>query len=434
MTHARPALAAIAALALTLPAAASASTASIEPAAGDLGPIITYTAANNEANKVDLKVTGATVEIADPGATSITPGANCTAVNAKKVSCTNPNPTLTLYTKAELGNGNDTFAVAGVAAEVRGGPGSDDLNGGEHFDLLDGGGVGTDALHGGPGDDFLTDGDTTGASNKDTFDGGDGLDSADYRERTATVNVDLADAAGDGEVGEDDTLTSIERATGGSGNDVIRATDGPSILDGQAGNDELDGRGGDDIILGRTGNDLMIGGGGVDDIEGEEGDDTLRLDNPAGTYDRLTLCSSGNDTIVGIGPSPFVEMGCETGDFGFGYVAPLKPKKVGTSTITVRVVCPAAYKKDGKCKGSIVAEPKSAYKKDAAYRKAHRYGAEKFSISKSSSNVRIDLNSAGRKQLKKSAFKMQFQVNLKETATSTKRRFEWTSYVVKSFL
>ena len=425
------AAAALAAAALTIPASASASTVSLDPGGGDEGSKITYTAAPGEANKVDVKVTGGTAEIDDPGAT-ITAGANCVAApNGKKATCTNPSrPSIDTFFAA-LGDGNDSFDAAGVFTRVEGGVGNDDLGGGEKTDVFDGGG-GTDTLRGNAGDDHLTDGDTTGATNKDTLIGGDGTDTVSYKVRTATVAVDLADNAGDGEAGENDTVAAVENAEGGSGNDVIGGTDGPNGLGGNAGNDEVDGRGGDDIVLGRAGNDLLIGGAGRDDIEGEEGDDKLRLDNPAGVYDKLTLCGSGKDTIVGIGPSPFVERGCEVGDFGFGYVAGLQPKSIGTTSVTIKVPCPDAYRKNGVCKGSVVVEPKGAYAKDAATRKKNRYGVAKFSISKSSGKVRITLNSAGRKQLRKSSFKLQFQVNLKETATSTKRAFVWTNLLVKS--
>jgi Ca2+-binding RTX toxin-like protein len=430
--HARLLTAVIAAL-LIVPAAASASTVSLATADPDNPPRITYTAANGEANKLDVKVTGAVAQIKDPGANiTTTPGSNCVvAGNQKSATCTDPQGIAVFIITASLGTGTDTADIAGTRGSIDGGPGSDTINGGELQDFLNGGGGGTDTLHGNAGNDSLNDGDTSGAANKDTLDGGADSDSVDYRARIGNVVADLASGVG-GEGTENDKLDSIEGASGGSGNDTLRGTDGPNGLSGGTGNDELDGRGGDDIIDGQDGNDTLIGGAGVDDIEGGDGDDTLRLENPAGQYDRLTLCGQGNDAIIGVAVSPFVEMGCETGDFGFGYVAGLKPKSFNTTSVTIKIPCPDAYKKGGVCKGSIVVEPKGAYKQSAAYRKAHRYAAVKFSITKST-KIKITLNSAGRKQLKKSAFKLQFQVNLKENATSIKRRFEWTSYVVKAF-
>jgi hypothetical protein len=425
-------VAVIAAALFIVPASASASVVSLDPGAPDAPPRITYTASSGEANKLNVTVAGATAQVDDPGAGTVTPGTNCAAVTPKKVTCTNPNGNTIQILLATLGDGADTATVAGAGSSLDGGPGNDTLTGGASQDFLKGGG-GTDTLKGNAGNDTLSDGDTSGSANKDTLDGGADSDTVDYAARTAAVTVDLVDPAGDGETGENDVLTGIENIGGGSGNDVLRGTDVANSIGGGAGNDEIDGRGGDDQLTGADGNDTLIGGAGVDDIEGGNGDDTLRLDNPPGVYDRLTLCSAGNDTIVGVTASPFIELGCETGDFGFGYVAPLKPKAFNTTSVTLKIPCPDAFKKSGACKGSVVVEPKGAYSKSASYRKSHRYGVAKFSISKSSARVKITLNSAGRKELKKSAFKLQFQVNLKETATGTKRKFEWTSYVVKAF-
>ena len=427
-------LAAVAALCLALPSAASGATASLTPGDPDSPSRIAYTAAAGEANKLDVQVAAdrRSAEISDPGADSIVPGANCAAQNAKKVTCTVPagRPDL-LVVEAELGDGNDTFDIAGASAGARGGPGNDTLRGGPNADILRGGG-GTDELRGNGGDDSLYDEDTSGAANGDKLDGGAGSDTVVY-ERTAAVNVDLANPSGDGEPGENDELDEIENASGGAGNDTIRGTDGPNRLGGAGGQNTVEGRGDRDVLLGGDDEDTLIGGPGRDDIESAGGDDTLRLENPVGEYDRLLTCGSGKDTIVGIAASPSVSINCEVGDFGFGFVAGLKPKKVTKEAVTVRIPCPDAYKKDGACKGSIVVEPTGAYNRTAAERKAQRYGAKEFKITKST-KVTIKLNSAGRKQLRKSAFKLQFTINMKETATKTKRRFEWTSYLVRAFL
>jgi hypothetical protein len=416
--------------ALALPSAASAATVSLNIGDDEDGTTITYAAAAGEANKLDVKVMGQTAEISDPGA-NITPGANCTPVNPKRVTCTTTRPKIDAFV-ATLLDGNDTADIAGVFSRVEAGPGNDELNGGEDSDVFNGGG-GTDTLRGNGGIDSLSDGDTTGAANKDTLDGGSGEDSAVYETRTAQVVVDLADNAGDGEAGENDTLIAIDNASGGSGNDILRGSDGINALAGGSGNDELNGRGHDDLLVGEAGDDTLIGGAGVDDLEAQDGNDVLRLDNPAGQYDKVISCGEGKDTVVGVQVAPSLPITCEIGDWGFGFVASPTPSKVTSTTVTLRIPCPDVYKRDGRCTGSIVVEPKSAYRRTDAERKKSRYGVRKFSISKKSS-VAITLNSAGRKQLKKSAFKLQFQVNMKETATKTKRRFEWTSYVVKSFL
>ena len=422
--------------ALALPASASASTVMLE-AGGDEEPtLITYAAAAGEANKLDITVAadGRSAEINDPGAGSITPGANCAAQNAKKVTCTVPAgaPRASLVA-ADLLDGNDAFDLAGASSSVDGGVGNDDLRGGELSDFFRGG-TGADDLRGNAGNDTLIDGDVSGQSvNKDTLDGGLGIDWVAYNDRAAGVTVDLANPPGEGEPGENDTITGIENVSGGKGADVIRGDGNVNILQGGNGDDVVEGRESNDIVTGSTGNDTLVGGAGIDDIEAEEGDDVLRLENPAGEYDRLLTCGPGRDTIIGLAGKPSVSIDCELGDFGFGFVTGLKPKKVTTEVVTVKIPCPDAFKRDGACKGSIVVEPTGAYSRSEAVRKEQRYGAKSFRITKPT-KVSIRLNSAGRKQLRKPFFKLQFTINMKETATNTKRRFEWTSYLVRSFL
>lgn len=430
--RARALIAALAALCV-VPATASAATVSLDPGGDELPVSVDYKAAAGENNKLEVVVNGKVAEISDPGAASITAGANCTSVNPKKVTCTNPGADAIDVFLGDLGDGNDTFAMTGGSTNVDGGPGNDELNGGAIDDTLRGGG-GTDTLNGNAGSDILADGDTSGAANKDTLNGGDGNDFVSYATRTAGVVVDLADPAGDGEPGENDALSGFENVSGGDGADRLLGDAGPNILPGGPGNDEANGRDGADSVSGFDGNDTLIGGPGRDDLEGGEGDDTLRLENPAGQYDRLITCDDGKDTIVGITAAPSVGISCELGDFGFGFVNNLKPKSVGTKSVTLKIACPEAYRKAGVCKGSVVVEPKSAYSKSAAERKKNRFGVAKFAIDGASGKVKITLNSKGRRELKKSAFKLQFHINMKETATATKREFEWTSYLVRAFL
>jgi Ca2+-binding RTX toxin-like protein len=424
---------AIAAALFVVPGSASAATVSLSEGGDEEAATLTYTAAPGETNRPNVTVTGSTAEVNDPG-TNLTPGAGCTPVNAKRVTCALKNATARIQeVSATLLDENDRFNVTGARSDVDGGTGNDNLRGGEQADSLRGGG-GNDDLDGGAGPDTLSDGDTTGAANRDDIDGGTDVDSVSYSTRTAPVIVDLAAAGGDGEAGENENLKNIENATGGSGDDSLSGTDGVNSLNGGRGRDFLDGRSGNDLISGGDDNDTAVGGAGRDDIETGAGDDVLRLENPAGTYDRLLVCGDGKDLIVGIAAAPSVAIDCELGDFGFGFVAGLKPKKVGTTSVTVKIPCPDAYRKDGACKGSVVVEPKSAYLRSDADRKKQRFGAAKFKITKSSGKVTIKMNSRGRKELKKSAFKLQFHINLKETATGTKRQFEWTSYLVRQFL
>jgi Ca2+-binding RTX toxin-like protein len=428
------AVALAAAATIAVPSTAAAATVSLDPGGNDDGPTVEYEAGAGEANKLEVRTNGRSIEVSDPGASSIAPGINCTAVNPKKVTCLNPErfPILTVY--ATLLDGDDTFDGDGTADNsVLAGPGDDTLRGGSGRDFFDGGG-GLDRMFGGGDSDILIDGDTSGAANGDTYDGGDGEDFAEYRGRTASVIVDLTAGAGHGEPGENDGYSSIESAIGGNGDDQVRGTDGANHVAGGKGNDVVEGRGGNDRVWGGEGDDTVSGGAGRDEIEAEDGNDTLRLDNPAGQYDRIVSCGMGRDSVVGVGPAPSMAFDCELGDFGFGFVNNLFPKKVTRSSVTLKVVCPEAYRVDGACRGSIVVEPKSAYSRPPQQRRAQRLGSARFAIEGASGKVRIALNSRGRRELRKSQFKLQFTIRMKEAATGTRREFVWTNFVVPEFL
>lgn len=79
--------------------------------------------------------------------------------------------------------------------------------------------------------------------------------------------------------------TVIETAIGGSGNDVIVASNVDSSLTGGEGGDLLVGGAGDDTLIGDNGNDFLVGGAGSDRLFGDPGNDTL--DGGAGV-DELT--------------------------------------------------------------------------------------------------------------------------------------------------
>src|SRR5437899_41730 len=124
---------------------------------------------------------------------------------------------------------------------------------------MDGGG-GHDTLIGGTGPDTFTDGDVAPGHRPevgdDYIDGRGGQDTVSYSERSARVVVDLRRGVG-GQGRERDRLHSIESATGGSGDDLLRALDYPSWLIGRGGNDTLIGSRFDDYLLGNAGNDRL---------------------------------------------------------------------------------------------------------------------------------------------------------------------------------
>lgn len=422
------------AAALALPSSALASTLRLEPGGGEDAPHLEYRASPGEANRASIAVSGAKAEIDDPGAT-IEAQQGCTSVTPSHAVCDLQSSTSEIrFVDVELGDADDTLDMAGARAVANGGAGNDTLNGGADPDTLNGGG-GTDTMRGAGGADYLSDGDATGGANADALDGGADGDTVDYFTRTAMVTVDLVDPAPDGETGEGDVLTSIEGIRGGRAGNVLRGDDGPNPLAGGDGDDVLDGRGGPDDLFAGRGNDLLIGGPGVDQFSDGPGDDTLRLDNPPRVRDRYLACESGDDLIVGPGPSPSISLGCERADFGFGFVMSLIPRKVTRKVLKLAVPCPDAFRSaDGACRGALVVEPVGAYARSKKTRRRQRFARKEFSFTGATHNVTARLNAAGRRELRKRFFRMQFTVVLKETASGATRRFTWTGAIAPRFL
>ena len=185
-------------------------------------------------------------------------------------------------------NANVLAGAAGDDALVGGG-GNDQLYGDGKFGssspasgapilLTDIGANGNDTLEGGLGDDILN--------------GGGGADTASYVHASGAVSVNLAFGFASGADGND-SLISIENATGsafddtltgnglanvlsgGDGNDSLNGAGGNDTLDGGAGNDALSGGGGNDILHAGTGNDFLNGGFGNDVIDGGAGFDRI---------------------------------------------------------------------------------------------------------------------------------------------------------------
>ena len=167
--------------------------------------------------------------------------------------------------------------------EACGGSGNDILTAGGSGSTLEGN-EGNDSLTGGAGNDELV-----GGSGNDTLAGGSGYDCADYTATTKGVNVNLATGVADG-IGADgvaetghDTLSGIEEACGGAGNDILTSASNGSTLEGNEGNDSLVGGGGNDTLLGGDGNDIVTAGDGNDFIVGGDGAGDDTYDGGAGT-------------------------------------------------------------------------------------------------------------------------------------------------------
>jgi Ca2+-binding RTX toxin-like protein len=183
--------------------------------------------------------------------------------------------------RIELGDGNDTLALAGTSQK---GP------------FLVDGGAGDDEIHivgdanaivtGGPGHDVLR------ADAVSELDGGDGPDDlqgdravASYAARSVGVSVTLDGAANDGAPGENDNVTTGS-VVGGDGADVLTGNDAAN---------ELSGRGGDDVLAGAGGDDTLRGDGGADRIDAGAGDDRVE-----GSTDDTVTCGPGTDVALGL--------------------------------------------------------------------------------------------------------------------------------------
>ena len=242
--------------------------------------------------------------------------------------------------------GNGSWTLSGIE-NLTGGVASDTLTGDGNVNIL-GGGAGNDTLNGGGGNDTLygdggiaVDGNgviTTfidvgtiagggigadvamrpGVSGNDTLDGGlgddlinggGGSDTASYASAGGSVTVDLDLQTASGANGND-TLVSIENATGSAFNDTLSGDVNANTLNGSGGNDRILGNGGNDIIDGGSGADYITGGNGNDAIAGGTGNDRVGYyqTNAAlggATVSLLTLIaqnvgSQGMDTLSGV--------------------------------------------------------------------------------------------------------------------------------------
>jgi hypothetical protein len=160
------------------------------------------------------------------------------------------------------------------------------LNGSSHNDSLNGsnvapfpgkpleqfnGGAGSDIMTGGPGEDFF---DMTHRADGADFIRGGGsagaIDTVSYADRSQAVVTTVGHGTrDDGEIGEGDDVTGVERVFGGSGDDVIsQVANSPLALEIFAGL-------GNDTLIGAFGADFMNGDAGVDTYNAGPGADTI---------------------------------------------------------------------------------------------------------------------------------------------------------------
>ncbi|HKD29625.1 MAG TPA: calcium-binding protein, partial [Xanthobacteraceae bacterium] len=168
---------------------------------------------------------------------------------------------------ADMGVGTDTLnfgaSTANVTVNLSAGTASgftsivgiENVTGGGGNDTLTGN-AGANVLTGGAGDDTLA-----GGLGNDTLAGGAGNDTASYAGETDAMFVDLTAGTarrGSAAAAIEDTLSSIENVTGGSGNDTIAGSAVANILIGGAGNDRLNGGAGNDTLTGGAGSDTFV--------------------------------------------------------------------------------------------------------------------------------------------------------------------------------
>lgn len=273
---------------------------------------------DDASKKLTIAVTGA-----------ITPGAHCSAVDAKTVTCHSPHPVR--YLLAWGDGGEDSIDAHGqtfpndLTTQIDGGPNSDHLQGSEGQDVLFTGQTGNDLLEGNAGDDALIsespnntlyrkgglpyDGgsDTLLAGDGDdqivsdypcgghVYDGGNGIDIAGFARSSAQHRI-VAQLGGGGEhktfLGVDYHGLSfqpelcdpgqgtrihpdLEILEGAGGDDILAGDDGWNVIWGREGNDVLMGLGGNDQLMGHEGNDEIYGGTGKDVLDGGGGYDHL---------------------------------------------------------------------------------------------------------------------------------------------------------------
>lgn len=202
-----------------------------------------------------------------------------------------------------------TFAIGDIlsgtgsffGATIRGIEALRSLTGSAHADTItvDGDASTIEAIHAAGGDDMFISPGLANALYGDGgadqllasraggfFDGGDGIDSADFSSARFGVSVRMVDTYAGGFIGGLSILAHVETVTGSALADRI---------EGASGDDTLFGGAGDDRLSGGKGNDILEGGAGIDTLRGGAGDDTYIVSD---TADRiLEGPGEGTDTI-----------------------------------------------------------------------------------------------------------------------------------------
>ncbi|MCB1331300.1 MAG: hypothetical protein KDK28_18415 [Maritimibacter sp.] len=153
---------------------------------------------------------------------------------------------------------------------------------------------GADILYGFGGDDVID----PGAGSGNYVNGGDDVDTLDYRFVTPgqTLTVDLKAGTADAGSYGSTLVVNVENVYGTEdGINLIHGDGTDNQIHGGAFGDRLYGRDGKDLLLGFDGNDVLRGGKHSDKLQGGEDNDKLF----GGTGRDTLIGGAGNDTMKG---------------------------------------------------------------------------------------------------------------------------------------
>jgi VCBS repeat-containing protein len=127
-----------------------------------------------------------------------------------------------------------------------------------------------------------------GMGGADVMNGGDGIDTLDYRQSSGGVVVNLGTGAASGGDAEGDQFEGFENLIGSSFNDSLSGDAGDNVLKGGAGSDRLNGGRGDDKLYGDADSDLFIFNRGNDEAYGGDGADIVQINGNRADYRVIT--------------------------------------------------------------------------------------------------------------------------------------------------
>ena len=299
---------------------AEAGNDSIDAGAGT-GDSVRYNQGGNQAITATISAVGGNTGYNDARVTTASQG-NDTIINFENINGSGSNDTFIVNSAATSSSllfvhgsgGNDTISVNtannAVMADYNTGLGATGFTRGVSVDLISGTATdsyGTDSLMGVRGVSASVLNDTILGSNfddrfrpyggNDVIDGRGGFDMVDYsgNNSSQSVSVNLIDGRANDGSGGTDTLSSIEYARGGSGNDT---------LIGNTADNEFRGNGGSDSILGGNGYDIADYANNLASQAVSVNLGTGRANDGLGGTDTLSSIEyarggAGNDTLIG---------------------------------------------------------------------------------------------------------------------------------------